>query len=121
MMSESKTSDDDAVVVLEDDKKPAAKRVRWFPIEAKEKINGVGERPIYPFLQHSNLKDSVLVSHLLVERPFLATHGQVSKSWDDVTALVNNEICRVVGTKQLQLNRSFVRIKVLSCSQIPLV
>ena len=30
--------------------------------------------------------------HLLVERPHAAPYGQVSKCWDDITRLVNDEV-----------------------------
>lgn len=100
--SDAELSDSSVVPILEDvgagkkkiggkKNKSAARRLHWPLIEKPEKIKGGGECMTFPFLQDSNLMDSVLVNHLLVEKPFVVPRGQVTKSWGDLVSLLNKE------------------------------
>jgi hypothetical protein len=68
----------------------ACARVRWAAISGTINVGGELTK-VYPFLADSNLKDLVVMRHLQTEKPFMAPFGQVTKSWSDLTELVNKE------------------------------
>ena len=64
------------------------KRIQWAPIEVESVEEG--EKKIsYPFLEDTNVKDLLVVRQLLVDKPFLAGYGQVSKCWDEFASVLN--------------------------------
>ena len=95
-------SDDDSmgpvkVVSVQEAQKTAVKpkdvkpRNTWTAIHKYEYVEGE-RRTTYPFLDSSNLKDTMLIRHLIVGKPFKADFGKVLNAWQDVADVVNKEI-----------------------------
>ena len=63
-------------------------RNKWLKIFKVQKVHG--EFIIsHPFLNDNNLKDQVILRHCLVEKPFMAPHGQQMKAWQNVANGIN--------------------------------
>ena len=62
----------------------SAKRLRWQSTAAITTVNSSGEPTVvYPFLNHDNWLDIMLVRQLIFEQPFAAAFGQSGQKWKD--------------------------------------
>jgi hypothetical protein len=97
------STDEEVVEVLNVDapsaKAPKQKQARntWPKIDKHEKKNGK-QIISHPFLEDdNNMMDTVVVRNLLVETPFMASHGQAVKAWSDAAIIINRELCPKTG------------------------
>jgi hypothetical protein len=63
-----------------------AARTIWPKIDRHQRVGGK-QVVVHPFLAADNEMDKIAVRHLIVDEPYLAKHGDVSKAW---TECVNN-------------------------------
>ena len=66
--------------------------VKW-PRISLVKVNADGKKVFtHPFLSDDNVYDKVVITHLVVDEPFLAAYGAVAQAWKTCAANINKEL-----------------------------
>ena len=66
--------------------------VKW-PRISLVKVNADGKKVFtHPFLSDNNVFDKLVITHLVVDEPFLAAYGAVAQAWKTCAANMNKEL-----------------------------
>ena len=66
--------------------------VKW-PRITLVKVNADGKKVFtHPFLSDDNVFDKLVITHLVVDEPFLAAYGAVAQAWKTCAANMNKEL-----------------------------
>ena len=77
-------------------KKAPAAVVKW-PRITQTKVMPDGKKVVtHPFLSDNNMFDKLVITHLVVDEPFLAGYGAVAQAWTTCAANMKKDLSLVV-------------------------
>jgi hypothetical protein len=95
-------------------KKKKAPTVVKRPHITHIKVNANGKKIFsHPFLSDNNVFDKLVITHLVVDEPFLAAYGAVAQAWKTSVANMNKDLELNSGTDSTALSFPTINSKTI--------